>query len=180
MRGRRRGDPALPLHLPVCHPSAGAILHPCSSGHAVTPEIQFVAKGDAMRRLLAIQVCLALMAVVQPLRAQHAKPAGTVFIPKSSIRQAQPLISGFEGESKAFTNVALFMPAIKIEPMAGSETAPPAPYFVETPASIACVYGLVPKRRRVQPERRPHECERRLQNHSHRRCLRRAGDQVRS
>ena len=104
-----------------------------------------------MRRLLAIQICLALMAVAQPLRAQHAKPAGTVFVPESSIRQAQPLISGFEGESKAFTNVALFMPAIKIEPMAGSETAPPAPYFVETPASIACVYGLVPKQDGCSP-----------------------------
>jgi len=57
--------------------------------------------------------------------AQNAKPAGTVLVPESSIRQAQPLISGFEGEAKAFTNVALFTPAIKIEPMLDSQGAPP-------------------------------------------------------
>ncbi|MGO9547648.1 MAG: S8 family serine peptidase [Rhodomicrobium sp.] len=104
-----------------------------------------------MRLLFAIELCIALMIGFQTGWAQNAKPAGTVFVPESSIRQAQPLISGFEGESKAFTNIAVFVPAIHVQPMLDSESAPPAPYFIETPSSIACVYGLVQKQSGCNP-----------------------------
>jgi kumamolisin len=72
------------------------------------------------------------------------RPAGTVFTPDSSRRQLQPFLSGFESAVRAYTNIAVFVPATPIEPP--SEAAsPPAPYLIETPASIACVYGLAPR-----------------------------------
>jgi subtilase family serine protease len=104
-----------------------------------------------MKLLFALELCIALTIGCQTALAQHAKPEGTVFVPESSIRQVQPLTSGFEGESKAFTNIAVFAPAIHIQPMFDSEGAPPPPYFIETPASIACVYGLVERQNGCNP-----------------------------
>jgi len=76
--------------------------------------------------------------------AQQRKLAGAIFTPQSSIRTPQPLIAGLEGVFQAFTNVVVFVPAIPIEPPTAAAVAP-APYFIETPASIACIYSLVPR-----------------------------------
>jgi kumamolisin len=117
-----------------------------------------------MKLLLAGAVCLVSIGYIQPGSAQSVRPSGTVLVPESSVRPfgmvvlpessvrlAQPLISGFEGESRAFTNVAIFVPGIKVQPKGLSAAAPPAPYFIETPASIACVYGLVQRQSGCNP-----------------------------
>jgi subtilase family serine protease len=105
-----------------------------------------------MRLLFALEACIALLIGAQAGWPQNARPPGIVLVPESSIRHPQPLIAGFEGaEHKACTNIAMFVPSIHIEPVTKSGITPPAPYFVETPASIACVYGLVPRQSGCNP-----------------------------
>lgn len=77
---------------------------------------------------------------------QHlaTSPAGLVVFPQSSIRRPQALAAGFEQEAQAFTNITVFIPSVQLEPpTAASPMA--SGYFIETPASLACVYGLVPQ-----------------------------------
>jgi kumamolisin len=101
-------------------------------------------KGIGMRTTLGVAVCGVAVAATSLAGAQDFKPAGTVFTPESSRRQLQPFLSGFEGAVRAYTNIQVFVPATPIEPPTGA-TLPPAPYFIETPASIACIYGLAPR-----------------------------------
>jgi subtilase family serine protease len=96
-------------------------------------------------------IAFALAAAIGSLgQAQDIKLAGTVFIPASSQRQPEPLLAGFEGSVREYTNVAVFVPAVPIEPPTAAAAAP-LPYFIETPASIACIYGLVPKSNGCNP-----------------------------
>ena len=104
-----------------------------------------------MRLLFPLGIYIGLTISTVAGWAQNAKPQGIVLVPESSIRQAQPLISGFEGESRASTNIAMFMPSIHIEPVTKEGAVPPAPYFIETPASIACIYGLVKRQGGCNP-----------------------------
>ena len=103
----------------------------------------------------AVIAAVLLFGFVLPLSAQHAtlsspatvtessrpapirivSPQGTLVIPSSSI--AQPPAPG--QKVAAHTNVRVFIPA-GVKP----DEAPPFPGFgYETPASLACVYGLV-------------------------------------
>jgi kumamolisin len=73
-----------------------------------------------------------------------AKPAlGTVQLPLSSARRPLPLAAGYIRKARAFTNVQIFIPRVEVQPPtpeAGETTG----YFIETPASISCIYGLAP------------------------------------
>jgi subtilase family serine protease len=82
----------------------------------------------------------------------NIKLAGTVFIPASSQRQPEPLLAGFEGSVREYTNVAVFVPAVPIEPPTAA-AAQRLRNFIETPASIACIYSLVPKSDGCDPNR---------------------------
>lgn len=74
-----------------------------------------------------------------------ARPAGVVFQPESSQRKPVALAAGLELTATAFTNVSVFVPLSRqlVSPPSPS-AAGTAGYFFETPASVACVYGLVP------------------------------------
>jgi kumamolisin len=86
--------------------------------------------------------------------AQEAasKPgAGSVIFPQSSIRRPQTLAAGLEQEAKAFTDVAEFVPAAPLLEPPTKAVPSASGYFVETPASLACVYGLVAKTEGCSP-----------------------------
>ncbi len=76
--------------------------------------------------------------------AQALNPPGKILVPDSSVRQSQPSLAGLESKVRAFTNIAIFVPEIQMEPPSAI-AATSAPYFIETPASIACAYNLVPQ-----------------------------------
>src|ERR1700704_3959648 len=98
-----------------------------------------------MKGQVTVVAVMLILGLGSEMDAQSVKPLGSVLIPESSIRRPQPLIVGIDGgEVTAFTNVALFVPATPVEPPVPS-AATQTPYFIETPASIACVYGMVPK-----------------------------------
>jgi kumamolisin len=99
------------------------------------------------RTLILSLCCIAYSAAVS---AQPAKPLGTVFYPASSVRTPQPLLAALSEGAKAFTNVAVFVPAVPLQPPTPSAPMP-APYFIETPPSIACVYGQVPQTAKCNP-----------------------------
>ena len=67
--------------------------------------------------------------------AQKAKGKGRVIVPKSNVEAVADV------GLRAHTNMTVFVPE-GYTPQAGS--APFAGYFYETPASAACLYGLVP------------------------------------
>lgn len=102
-------------------------------------------KDGAMRRH-AWYVCLAVAVMfcvsVQPASAQTYSRKGTVVTPASSVEQPGDI------GLRAHTNYRVFVP---IEGAAAHQSAakpqligPPFPgYLFETPASLACVYGLV-------------------------------------
>jgi kumamolisin len=78
-----------------------------------------------------------------PADPQEAAKAalGAIQIPFSSIRRPQVLAAGAEQEALAFTNVQVFIANAKVQPptaMAGETTG----FFIETPASVACLYSL--------------------------------------
>ena len=83
-------------------------------------------------------------------QAEGMKPKGMVWIPLCSKRVAQRFIAGREGEARAFTNIQVFVPDVRLQPPAQNQAAA-TPYFIETPASIACVYGLVPRQNGCKP-----------------------------
>lgn len=91
-----------------------------------------------------VACCIFAATIASTANTQEFRPAGQVLIPESSRRQPQPLLAGFEGAARAYTNVAIFQPATPIEPPTGA-AATPSPYYIETPASVACVYGLAPR-----------------------------------
>jgi kumamolisin len=73
-----------------------------------------------------------------------ATPAlGAIQLPLSSVRRPQPLSAdlGVERKATAFTNVQIFVPSIEVQPPAPGSPATQG-YYVETPASIGCIYGL--------------------------------------
>jgi kumamolisin len=77
--------------------------------------------------------------------AQHWRPGGQVWVPDSSVEQPDQI------GVTAHTNIKIFTPsegpAAALSPSAGAspQQGPPfAGYFFETPASLACVYNLVP------------------------------------
>lgn len=84
----------------------------------------------------AVAVMVLLISVANPVQAQDlSSPAkGTVIIPQSSI--ARPEDAGV----RAHTNYELFIPA-GTQPLT-NPSGPPS--GVETPASLACIYQLVP------------------------------------
>src|SRR5579872_4189433 len=85
----------------------------------------------------AAVVCFAIL----PAMAQRMPAHGRIMIPKSS--QAQPGDAG----KIAHTDLEIFMPD-NGQPLVG----PPASGFAfETPASLACVYGLAPRVRGCNP-----------------------------
>jgi kumamolisin len=94
--------------------------------------------------VLTLAVCFATSAWAQDPNPLAVRPKGFVTYPESSKRKPQALAAGFELKAKAYTNVAIFVPAVPIEPPTAT-AAGTADYFIETPASIACLYGLVPK-----------------------------------
>lgn len=91
--------------------------------------------------LIFVAVCFAAS---ERSWAEDTSLHGAIWRPESSIRKPQPLIAGLEGHAHAFTNIAVFVPDVAIEPPTPA-AAPPTANFVETPASIACIYGLVPR-----------------------------------
>jgi len=83
---------------------------------------------------------------------QTATPAlGAVQLPLSSVRRPQVLSVGLEGKATAFTNVQIFVPSIEVQPPTPASPAAQG-YYIETPASIACIYGLAKQIKGVQPE----------------------------
>lgn len=104
-------------------------------------------KDGAMRRFVWSVLPAAaflILAIAQPALAQNYGHKGTVVIPASSTEQP-----GDVGV-RSHTNYRIFVPGEgpaahqdAAKPQAGG---PPFPgYFFETPASLACVYGLVPQ-----------------------------------
>jgi kumamolisin len=108
-------------------------------------EIQMSLKDGAMRRIsrfIFIGTAFVLLAFANPLLAQNYGHKGTVVIPASSTEQPGDI------GVRSHTNYRIFVPSEG--PAAHQDTAkpqasgPPFPgYFYETPASMACVYGLV-------------------------------------
>lgn len=84
------------------------------------------------------------LGIVATTAAQEfAHPAGVSLTPELSRRRPVALAAGLELTAKAFTNVTIFVPNTEAVPP--SATGPgTAGYFFETPASIACIYGLAP------------------------------------
>jgi kumamolisin len=104
-------------------------------------------KSGAMRRLLwlaCVATVVMLCASAQPAFAQHYSNRGTVVIPASNVEQPGDI------GLRAHTNYRILVPA---EGPAAHQTngtakpqtvGPPFPgYLVNTPAALACVYGLV-------------------------------------
>jgi kumamolisin len=71
-----------------------------------------------------------------------SRPVGRVFLPLSSIPLPRPQGVGTAGPVEAVTNVAVFIPAVQVEPPTTGGPASVPGNFTETPASIACIYGL--------------------------------------
>ena len=105
---------------------------------------------------------LALLAVGVLATAQIKPMSGKVLVPDSSIEKPTDI-----GHA-AHTNIQVFLPK---ELLRNEQTSGPpyGGYAYETPASLACVYGLVTPGYRLQSERgdensrrrRPHDCDRR-------------------
>ena len=95
-------------------------------------------------RAVAIVCFVATAGPFSGALAQYLNPAGEIVVPESSVRQSQPSLAGAESKVRAFTNIAVFVPETQVEPPSATSTAA-ATYFIETPASIACAYNLVPQ-----------------------------------
>jgi len=86
-------------------------------------------------RFLAVAVLICLLVFSVAAAAQRKQGKGKLIIPMSNVESLADL------GLKAHTNMRVFVPE-GYKPQAG---APPfAGYFYETPASAACLYGLVP------------------------------------
>jgi kumamolisin len=71
--------------------------------------------------------------------AQYANPASSIIVPSSSIALRS------DAGIRAHTNVQVILPATGPQKPAQAPGLPPFPGFLyQTPASIACIYGLVP------------------------------------
>ncbi len=93
-------------------------------------------ENPAIMKIKTLFVMTVALLAVALASAQIRPTSGKVLVPASSIEKPTDV-----GRS-AHTNVQLFLPA---EPLLNHQTAgPPYPgYAYETPASLACVYGLV-------------------------------------
>jgi kumamolisin len=90
--------------------------------------------------------CALLVGAITGSAAQNvgARPGvGSIVVPLSSVRRPQVLAAGLQNQARAFTNVQIFVPAVEVQPP--GPAAATSGYFIETPASIACVYGLAKK-----------------------------------
>jgi kumamolisin len=100
----------------------------------------------------------------QDVNTLGSKTAGRVFLPLSSIPSPRPLGAGRlplaagTGEPiEGVTNIAIFVPAVQVEPPTTVGPASVAGYFTETPASIACIYGLTTTNSRECNPNKVHE-----------------------
>jgi len=88
-------------------------------------------------KLFSVVLILSVLLVFNALAgAQIKATGGKVIVPDSSIERSSDI------GKRAHTNIRAFLPS---EPLRNAQTAgPPYPGFAyETPASLACVYGLV-------------------------------------
>jgi subtilase family serine protease len=82
--------------------------------------------------------------------AQISLPHGTVVVPESSIPKPQPAASFQNLHARAFTNLTAFLtppgqvitPANQAEINQAADGTATSKYYIETPASIACLYGV--------------------------------------
>ncbi len=100
-------------------------------------------RGKALPLLsLAFVISATAAAFGQDANTLGSRPAGRVFLPLSSIPSPRPQGVGTAGPGEAVTNIAVFVPAVQVEPPTTTGSASVPGYFTETPASIACIYGL--------------------------------------
>ncbi len=99
-----------------------------------------------MRRvngLLGVAAALMLAVYAQPASGQNTRAKGTVVVPASSVEHPEDI--GVRSHTNYRILVPSEGPAAQQNKGANAQTVgPPFPgYFIETPASLACVYGLV-------------------------------------
>ena len=95
-------------------------------------------------------MCAALSFYGGAVWPQGFRPEGTVRTPESGIRTFKALISGREEDARAYTNIQIFEP-VGAKPAMLPKQLITGKAYVETPASIACIYRLVPQKNGCNP-----------------------------